>query len=310
MIRVTFLGTAAARPTVSRNVSALYVQREGDGMLFDCGEGTQRQMMRYRTGFGLDAVFFTHMHADHFLGIIGLLRTLGLQGRTDPLDLFGPPGSMGILDAAIHLGVERLLFPVKISELEAGDRVTRDEYDVVAFQVWHGTSAVGYTLVEHRRRGRFDVEKARELGIPEGPLYGRIHRGEAVEWGGRWIQPSEVVGPDRPGRTVAYTGDTGPSDTTVEAAQGAALLVHDGTFGEEERERAHATFHSTARDAGEIAARAGVRRLALTHLSARYSDDPGPLEREARELFAGAMVAHDGLTVEIPYDDPPSDSES
>jgi ribonuclease Z len=306
MIRVTFLGTAASRPTVGRNVSAIAVQREGEAMLFDCGEGTQRQMMRYRTGFGIGSVFITHMHADHFLGVIGLLRTLGLQGRAEALDLYGPRGARKTLEEAIHLGVERVPFPVLIQELDPGDHVRREEYDVRAFPVRHGTSAIGYALVEHPRRGRFDVDAARGLGVPEGPLFGTLHRGEPVEVNGRLIHPEEVVGPSRPGRSVVYTGDTRPCESTVEAAAGTELLIHDCTFAEEERQRAHETFHTTAQGAAGVAARAGAKRLILTHLSARYSDAPGILEDEARAIFPGALAAYDGMTVEIPYGDPES----
>lgn len=301
MIRVTFLGTSAARPTVRRGVSALTVQREGDLMLFDCGEGTQRQMMRYQTGFSLDSIFFTHMHADHFLGITGLLRTLGLQGRTEPITLYGPIGSRGILAVAAGLGVDRVPFEVIIEELAVGARVERDEYDVVALEVDHGAEALGYALAEHTRAGRFDIEAARALDIPEGPLFGKLHRGEPIEVDGRTIEPNAVVGPDRDGRTVVYTGDTRPAASIIEAARGAELLIHEATFTEDGRDRARSTFHSTAKDAGEVAAAAGVRRLVLTHLSARYSDDSEAIKAEAREVFPTAVVAQDGLVIELPY---------
>lgn len=303
MIRVTFLGTAASRPTVRRNVSAIAVQREGDVFLFDCGEGTQRQMMRYGTGFAVSSVFITHVHADHFLGITGLLRTMALQGRTDALRIFAPGGSRATLESAVGLGVKGVPFPVEIEELTPGARVGHDEYDIVAFDVSHGGPALGYALVEHERLGRFDVEQARALGVPEGRLFGKLHQGEAVEVDGRVIEAADVVGPPRPGRIVVYTGDTRPAQSTVEIATGAALLIHEATFGEEEAERADQTYHSTARGAAALAVRAGVARLVLTHLSARYSDDPSPLVTEAREVFPEAVVARDGLTVEIPYND-------
>jgi ribonuclease Z len=306
MIRLTFLGTSASRPTVGRNVSALAIQREGRLMLFDCGEGTQRQMMRYGTGFALDEVFITHVHADHYLGVIGLLRTMALQGRTDPMEIFTPRGGGATLRAAVHLGVDRVPFPVAIRELEPEERVERDLFDIVAVPVRHGTQAVGYALKEHDRPGRFDVERARSLGVPEGPLFGRLHAGQPVEVEGRTIRPEEVVGEARPGRLVVYTGDTAPSDRVVAEALGADALIHDATFGDEEEDRARETFHSTARQAAEVARKAGVKRLYLTHLSARYSANPSPLEREAREVFPGAEVAWDGLTVEIGY---PQDEE-
>lgn len=301
MIRLTFLGTAASRPTVGRNVSGLAVQREGDLVLFDCGEGTQRQMMRYGTGFAVGAIFVSHAHADHFLGITGLLRTMALQGRVEPLEIYGPPGSARTLRAAAELGVDRVSFPVRVEELRPGESVPGDEYRIQAFAVDHGTSAVGWALVEDERLGRFDVDAARAMGIPEGPLFGRLHRGLPVEVDGRVIRPEEVVGPPRPGRTVAYTGDTRPADGTREIARDADALVHEATFGDEERDRARETFHSTARQAGELAREAGAHRLFLTHLSARYSDDASVLEDEARRAFPPARVAHDGLVVELPY---------
>lgn len=303
MLRVTFLGTAASRPTVGRNVSAIAVEREGELMLFDCGEGTQRQMMRYGTGFDVSSIFFTHMHADHFLGVVGLLRTMGLQGHTKPTDLYGPPGSRSILSEAVHLGVERLPFEVRIHELQPGERVQRTQYEILAYAVEHGTSAVGYVLREDRRLGRFDVERARALGVPEGPLFRRLHHGETITVNGRQIRSEDVVGPPRPGRTLVYTGDTLPCHSTVEVASGADLLVHDATFGEEEAERAHETGHSTARDAAEVARRAGALRLVLTHLSARYADSPGLLEREARSVFRNTTVASDGDVIEVPFRD-------
>jgi len=222
MIRVTFLGTAAARPTVRRNVSAIALQREGDSFLLDCGEGTQRQMMRYGTGFAVQDVFVTHLHADHFLGITGLLRTMALQGRTDPLRIFGPASSRATLEQVVSLGVDRVPFPLEIDELDAGSRVEYGEYDVVAFPVDHRTPALGYAFVEHERLGRFDVERARALGIPEGELFGKLHMGEGVEVDGRRIEPTDVVGPPRPGRVVVYTGDTRPSEATIEIAKDAS----------------------------------------------------------------------------------------
>jgi len=257
--------------------------------------------MRFGTGFGVGAVFLTHFHADHFLGIIGLLRTMGLQGREEPLHLYGPKGGEEILRAAAHLGVERIPFPVSMQELGPGDAVPFGEYEVQAFQVQHGTSAVGYALREHPRLGRFDVEKARSLGIPEGPLFGRLHRGEAVTVGDRVINPSEVVGEPRPGRLVVYSGDTRPTGGTTEVARGADLLIHEATFTEDESGRAHETFHSTARGAALLAAQAEVGRLILTHVSARYADNPAPLLAEAQPVFAATTVAHDGLSLELAY---------
>lgn len=302
-LALRLLGTAASRPTIERNVASVAIVREGETLLFDCGEGTQRQMMRYGVSFGLADIFFTHFHADHVIGVIGLMRTMSLQGRTDPLRLWGPKGAARMLKRAEDFGMDRLSFPLEIAELEPGERVSRRDYAIVPFPVDHrGARAVGYALVEDDRKGRFNPDLARELGVPEGPMWGEIHRGRAVTLGdGRVIEPSVLVGQPRPGRRIVLTGDTRPCDATIEAARGADLLVHEATFGDEEQARAVETGHSTAREAAEVAAAAGVGSLLLMHFSARYSRDAGELGREAREVFPGAVVGKDGMEVEIPY---------
>ncbi len=302
MLTVTFLGTSAARPTVERGVSSIAITREGETLLFECGEGTQRQMMRYGVSFALSEIFVTHYHADHFLGVIGLVRTLGLQGREEPLHLYGPRGAKRTLRGAVELGVERSPFPIHVHEVNPGDVLRRAEYDLEVFRVDHGRNAVGYALREHPRLGRFDPEKARELGIPEGPLWGRIHRGETVELeGGRRIDPEELVGPPRPGRLVVYTGDTRPCETVIEVATGADLLVHEATFSREEEERAWETDHSTAAQAAQVALAARVRKLVLTHLSARYSVAWKTLADEARAVFPDTTVARDGMSIDVAF---------
>ena len=304
-LSLKFLGTSASRPTVERGVSSVALTREGETFLFDCGEGTQRQMMRYHVPFSLGDVFFTHMHVDHWLGIVGLLRTMALQGRAEPLRLWGPEGSSRLLKRADALAGERLGFPTEYRDLAPGEVVARAGYAIVPFPVvHHRTPSLGYALVEEDRRGRFNPDLARELGIPEGPLWGQIHRGRPVTLpDGRTIEPSALVGQPRPGRRVVVTGDTRPCDATAEAARGADLLVHEATFGHEEAERAAETGHSTAREAAQVAERAGATRLVLTHFSARYSRDASELEREARHVFPSVLVARDGLEVEVPFRD-------
>jgi ribonuclease Z len=302
MLSITLLGTGAACPSVERNVAGLAIVREGETLIFDCGEGTQRQMMRYGVSFAFREIFFTHYHADHMLGVTGLMRTMGLQDRTLPVTLYGPRGAARILGAAISLGIERNQFPIDIVELQPGERIRRDDYDIAVFPTDHRIDTVGYAVVEHTRLGRFNPERAQELGIPEGPLWGKLHKGETVELpDGRRVSPDELVGTPRRGRTVLYTGDTRPSLSVVEAARGADVLVHDSTFGEDERERAAETGHSTAAQAAEIAREAGVRRLVLTHISPRYNRDAPELLAEAKAVFPESIIARDGLTIDVPF---------
>ena len=310
MLSVTFLGTSAARPTVERNVSGVALVREGETLLFECGEGTQRQMMRYGVSFALSEIFFTHFHADHFLGVIGLIRTLGLQARVEPMRLYGPRGAKKVLGQAIELGVERVPFKVEIEEVKPGttlrttDDGRREGYEIQVFGTEHGGGSVGYALREHERRGRFDVEKARAAGIPEGPLWGKLTKGEPITLpNGPTFQPSDFVGPKRPGRLVVLTGDTRPCAAVVDAAQGADLLIHEATFGEEEKDRAKETGHSTAKEAAQVALAAKARRLVLSHVSARYSISADELIKEAKPVFDNVTVAKDGMTVEVPFAD-------
>lgn len=304
-LSLRLLGTSASRPTVERNVASLAIVREGETLLFDCGEGTQRQMMRYGVSFGLSDIFFTHFHADHVIGVIGLMRTMSLQGRTDLLRLWGPRGAIRTIKRAEDFGMDRLTFAIEVAELEPGQRIERKDYAITAFGVDHrGARAVGYSLAEHERKGRFNPDLARELGVPEGPMWGEIHRGRPVTLDdGRVIDPSMLVGAPRPGRRVVLTGDTRPCGATVDAARGADLLVHEATFGDEEHERAVETGHSTAREAAAVARDAGVETLLLTHFSARYSRDASELGREARELFGRTIVGKDGTEVEVAYRD-------
>ncbi|MCZ8204334.1 ribonuclease Z [Gemmatimonas sp.] len=298
---VRFLGTAASRPTAERGVPSLALIRDGQTLLFDCGEGTQRQMMRYGVSFSLEDLFFTHTHSDHILGITGLIRTMALQGRTERLRLWAPRGAGKTLRQCISLGGERTTFPVDITELDAGASLARGEYRIDTFAVDHGPStSLGYALVEEERKGRFNPDLARALGIPEGPLWGRIHRGEQITLDdGRVIDSAMLVGERRRGRRVVITGDTRPCAATIEAARDADLLVHEATFADDEAARAVETGHCTAREAAEVAKAAGARRLALTHISARYSQNARELEREAKAVFANTTVAKDGYEVEL-----------
>ncbi len=303
-LALRFLGTSAARPTVERNVSSVALVREGETLLFDCGEGTQRQMMRYGVGFSMQEIFFTHFHTDHLLGLVGLTRTMSLQGRTDTLKLYGPPGGLKALRACIAFGGERLTFPVEIAELEGGAILDRKDYAIHAIAADHrGASALGYAMIEKTRLGRFNPDAAREIGIPEGPLWGQLHRGLSVTLpDGRVIDASTLVGQPRAGRKVVISGDTRPTQALRDVALGSHILVHEATFGDDEAERAIETGHSTAREAALLARDADVRRLLLTHFSARYSRDPGELVSQAQSVFPQTVAARDGLEIDVPYD--------
>ncbi len=303
-LRVTFLGTAGAVPTTQRNPSSIFINRDGDKLLFDVGEGTQRQMMRYGTGFGISQIFITHLHGDHIYGLPGLLETLSFNDRQEPLTIHVPPRSRSDLVALITASGGDLDYPVQINEVTPGDVVCqRDEYEICAFRTEHRIRSVGYGISEYARRGRFDKEKALSLGVPEGPLFSQLHEGSSVELeDGTVIKPEQVVGPPRPGRQVVYTGDTRPTDSVVDNSQDADLLIHDGTFGEDYRDRAVETAHSTAREAGEIARDAGVLKLVLTHISSRHASDASRLADDARAAFDGeVVVAYDGYEFSVPF---------
>jgi ribonuclease Z len=305
VLRLTFLGTSAAMPTLHRNLSGLAVRHGRESYLVDCGEGTQRQIIRYGSGFDLTAIFFTHFHADHYIGAIGFLRTLSMLGREAPLDIYGPKPARKLLQGILFVGTDPLSFDVRIHEVEPGEPVRRDGATFTPFPVVHRIAAVGWQMCEDERPGRFHPDRARAAGVPEGPLWGELQRGRTVTLpGGRVVAPEGVVDGRRRGRTVVVSGDTRPCDATVAAARGADLLVHECTFGDAEQARAVETTHSTAREAGRTARAAGVSRLVLTHLSTRYDADPSPLLAQAAEEYPGAIeVARDGLVLELPLPD-------
>lgn len=297
-----FLGTAGSMPTARRAPSATLVRRGGERLLFDCGEGTQRQLLRSDVGLvDLQEIFLTHFHADHFLGLPGLLKTFALRGREVPLTLYGPRGLSALLHSLRGI-MGRLTFEVGVVELAADATLGRDGYTLETFAVRHGRDAIGYALVEAERPGRFDVETADSLGVPFGPERGALQAGREVTLAdGRVVTPQQVLGSPRPGRKLALTGDTAPSDGVVEAALGADLLIHEATFCEDEAERARETEHSTALEAARVALDARVRLLALTHLSSRYGG--GDVEREARTIFPDTVVPRDFDLIEIPFEE-------
>jgi ribonuclease Z len=299
-LEVTFLGTSGSTPTARRAPAATLVRRGGERLLVDCAEGTQRQLLRSDVGLvELRDVFLTHYHADHYLGLPGMLKTFALRGRELPLAVHGPEGLRELM-GTLRRVFGKLTYPLELVELEPWQTIQRDGYVIEAFPVRHGVAAVGYALLEPDRPGRFDVDEASRLGVPDGPARGALQRGEPVTLAdGSVVGPDAVLGPPRRGRKLALTGDTAPAASVVEAAAGADLLVHEATFCAEERDRARETLHSTAGEAALAAREAGVRLLALTHLSTRYA---GPdVAEEARQLFPDVVVPRDFDVVEIPF---------
>jgi ribonuclease Z len=296
---LVFLGTSASAPTAARGTAATLIRRGGDRLLVDCGEGTQRQLLRSDVGLvDLEHVFLTHLHADHVLGLPGMLKTFGLRGREVPITVYGPRGTRALLGAP-GVVVGRVAYPLEVVELGPGESVALRDYRIETFAVAHGTTAVGYALREDERPGRFDVAAADALGVPGGPLRGALQRGDAVSLpDGRVVRPEEVLGGVRRGRTVVITGDTAPAASVVEAAAGADVLVHEATFLADERARAKETGHSTAGEAALVAKEADVGLLALTHLSARYP--PSDVAEEARQLFPRTVVPRDFDLLVVP----------
>lgn len=291
-------------PSPCRGMPSLMLVREGERMLFDCGEGTQRQMMIARTGFmDVRDIFLTHFHADHTLGIPGLLQTMGFQGRAEPLHIYGPKFVREYCDILNMLGYLKPGFDVVAHELKHGDVVERKGYRIEAFRTFHSVPSLGYALREDVRPGRFNRQRALELGVPEGPLFGKLHRGEDVVVDGKTIKSSDVVGEPRPGRLLVYTGDTTPSHTFLAVLEGADLWISEATFADEAADKAAETLHSSAGDVARLAAMAGVQRLILTHISSRYSEDVAPLLDDARKHFPNVTVAEDFMEVEVPLRD-------
>lgn len=297
---VTFIGTAASVPTRARGTAATLIARGGERWLVDCGEGTQRQLLRSGIGLvDLDLLLVTHLHGDHFLGLPGLIKTFGLRGRERPLRLVGPRGLRELIDR-LGVVIGRTPFRLDIEEASAGDVHETDGARIAAFHTHHSVPSLGYALVEHDRPGTFDVDAARALGVTEGPLFGRLQRGETITLeSGADVHPRQVLGPARHGRVVVLTGDTRPCDATLAAAEGADLLVHEATFLDSERDRAAETGHSTAREAAALARAAGVEMLALTHLSSRFM--PRDARAEAEAEFANVVLPRDFDQVELPF---------
>jgi ribonuclease Z len=297
---IVFLGTSGSVPTARRGLAGTLVRRGGDRILFDCGEGTQRQLLRSSVGLvELPEVFLTHYHADHYLGLPGMLKTFALRGRELPLTVYGPPGLVELFTVLKRI-FGKLTYEVDLIELRPGDVLDRGDYRIFAFPVEHGVSANGYALAETPRPGRFDVEGATALGVPAGPLFGQLQSGQPIQLpAGDTVTPDQVLGPPRPGRRIVIAGDTRPAAAVLDAAHDADVLVHEATFATEEAERAEETLHATAVGAAELARAAGVKMLVLTHLSNRYF---GPeIAREARAVFPETVVPRDFDIIDVRF---------
>jgi ribonuclease Z len=291
---VFFAGTAGSVPTARRGMPALLVRRGADRILFDCGEGTQRQLVASIGLADLSDIFFTHYHADHWLGLPGLLKTFDLRAREKPLRIWGPRGLHDLI-AGVTRAVGRVRYELQLSELAPGAEVMCDGYRIAPFTVAHRGASLGYVVFENERPGTFDPQAAARLGLSPGPEFGRVQRGETV--GG--VSPEQVMGPPRPGRKVAISGDTMPCESLRVAAYRADLLIHEATFAEDERERAAETSHSTAAQAAEAASGAEAVMLALVHFSTRYP--AGQLRDEARAIFPNTVLPRDFDAIEIPF---------
>jgi ribonuclease Z len=291
---VLFVGTAGSAPSARRGLPATLVRRGGDRLLFDCGEGTQRQLVRSTGLVELEEIFITHFHADHVLGLPGMLKTFALRQRERALTVYGPTGLRGLFNSLRPI-VGRVPFPLDLQELEPNDELERDGYRIAAYATDHGAGSLGYALVEDPRPGVFDPDKARQLGVTPGPDFGRLQDGESVNG----VDPDQVMGEARRGRRIVLAGDTVPCEMTRLVAFEADLLVHEATFLDEEADRAAETRHSTARQAAELAAAAGVTMLALTHISPRYGGRE--VRDEARAAFENTVVPRDFDRVEVPF---------
>lgn len=293
-------------PQVDRNPSCIAIEISphnisNDIFLLDCGEGAQRQMMKNRVGFGsISSIFLTHIHGDHILGLPGLSQTWTFDDREEPLDIYCPVGTSKYVNDCISLVGHQPTYEVRIHEVSGGDSIDREGYSIDVFETFHSTESIGFCINEDERKGKFDREKAEELGVPK-HKFSNLHNGETVKLeNGETIAPDQVVGPTRDGRKVVYTGDTRPNKKTIKFSKNASVLIHDGTFDSSNKQRAWESKHSTAREATYIAKKAEVEKLVLTHISSRHSNISS-LKKEAKENFKDTWVAYDGMEVLVEY---------
>jgi len=290
---LTFLGTGGSVPTTKRNTVSIALRLGPEVLMFDCGEGTQRQLMASSVSFmKITSIFITHLHGDHFLGLPGLIQSMNFYGRETPLRVYGPKGTQEMVGSVLRLGIFDRKYEVEGRDLRPGDVVDGDGYQVRAFRANHTTPALGYVFQEDDRPGRFDPEKAKALGVREGPSFSRLVEGGSVKVGSSKITPDMVMGPPRKGLRLVYSGDTAPCAEVVSACAGADVLIHEATVTSDLEAKAREFGHSTARDAALLARDSRAGTLYLVHISGRY-DEADALLEEARGIFENTIIPND-----------------
>jgi ribonuclease Z len=300
-MKIVFLGTGGSWPSPERNVSAVAVKRGSEVILFDCGEGTQRQLMKSTVSFmQVRKIFITHFHGDHFLGLPGLLQSMSLNDRKEQLEIYGPEGCSDLIMTIMNLGYYSPTYPVSMNDVKPGDVLEFEGFAVKVWEAAHNVPAVFYSLEEGQRPGKFNKARALELGIPEGRLFSQLQSGKTVTYKGNTFTPDMVLGPPRPGRKIVYTGDTKPCEAIVQAAKGCDVLIHDATTALDLEEKANFYCHSSSRQAAEAAKQANARMLFLTHISPRY-EEAAQLEADAKAVFGNSVAATDFLEYDVKY---------
>lgn len=297
-MEITFLGTSSAVPSKYRNHAAITLKAFGEIILFDCGEGTQRQLTNAKISpMKIDKIFISHYHGDHILGLGGLIQSMGFRGRTRDLDIYGPSGLKKLINAIFNTGYFLINFNININEINEGIILETEEYVIESKKTEHNISNISYSIYE-KKKPRFLREKAIELGVPIGPAFGKLHKGEEIEINGKIIKPEQVLGKKRIGKKISYSGDTRPCEKMIDLAKNSDILIHESTYEETDKERAIDNAHSTSKEAAQIAKSANVKQLILTHISTRYTSDE-TIEKEAQEIFKNTTIAKDYMTIEL-----------
>lgn len=297
-MEITFLGTSSAVPSKYRNHAAISLKAFGEVMLFDCGEGTQRQLANAKISpMKIDKIFISHYHGDHILGLGGLIQSMGFRGRTRDLDIYGPSGLKKLMNAIFNTGYFLINFNINIHEINEGIILETEAYILESKKTEHNIKNISYSIYE-KKKPRFLREKAIELGVPIGPAFGKLHNGEEVEINGKIIKPEQVLGENRIGKKISYSGDTRPCEKMIELAKNSDILIHESTYEETDKERAVDNSHSTSKEAAQIAKSANVKKLILTHISTRYTSDE-TIKKEAQEIFENTIIAKDYMTIEL-----------